>query len=151
MGSLSKEIAAFVRTTCAVVRGMYCSWNARARRCRCQCTFRALLPQPVPAAQPSLLCQHLCPASDPLPYLLLCLPALPCWRQVGIQAGGIADNVLPKTGTITLNFRLLPGGFGKHEGARAGRARGQGHGRRAGGAGIAGGTHGQGQSVQRLL
>ena len=29
--------------------------------------------------------------------------------QVKIEAGGIADNVLPKSGSIKLNFRLLPG------------------------------------------
>ncbi|KAL4436962.1 hypothetical protein ABPG75_004101 [Micractinium tetrahymenae] len=28
---------------------------------------------------------------------------------VGVQAGGIAENVLPNVGTITLNFRTLPG------------------------------------------
>jgi acetylornithine deacetylase/succinyl-diaminopimelate desuccinylase-like protein len=32
----------------------------------------------------------------------------PC-PQVKIEAGGIADNVLPKTGSLKLNFRLLPG------------------------------------------
>ena len=35
-----------------------------------------------------------------------CTPACP---QVKIEAGGIADNVLPKTGSLKLNFRLLPG------------------------------------------
>lgn len=28
---------------------------------------------------------------------------------VGVQAGGIAENVLPTAGTITVNFRMLPG------------------------------------------
>ena len=30
---------------------------------------------------------------------------------VGVQAGGIADNVLPTSATVKLNFRLLPGGL----------------------------------------
>lgn len=29
---------------------------------------------------------------------------------VGVQAGGVAHNVLPRSGTITINCRLLPGG-----------------------------------------
>ena len=34
-----------------------------------------------------------------------------CGLQVGVSAGGIADNVLPFTATITLNLRPLPGGW----------------------------------------
>ena len=30
--------------------------------------------------------------------------------QVGVRAGGVADNVLPGSGTITVNCRTLPGG-----------------------------------------
>jgi hypothetical protein len=84
LGQAGKEINPFVRTTCGVVS-----------------RFKSCLGLKGVSVCPALLVSYAHAAVT----TLLRARGL----QVQIEAGGIAHNVLPRQGSIKLNFRVLPG------------------------------------------
>ena len=132
LGQAGREASAFVRTTCAVVSGQAapcccccccccCCWVGcrlevdGLRQGQGQGQGQGQTPIATAAAAAELLLSRPAgafnrpfPSETPVPPC----PPLNCCPQVRVQADGGAENVLPGSGTITVNCRTLPGAAG---------------------------------------